>query len=123
MASKERIAFYKSKLWNQVKNSVWLKQYCLCAYCNRPVYVDGISEWIPKEQRLKGIVHHIEHLHSNNLDDDSIAIDENNLIGLCIDCHNEIHHLDKANRNNYSFDENGNLVPKEVKGGCKAHIV
>lgn len=112
MASKERIAFYKSKLWNQVKNSVWLKQHCLCAICGKPCYVDGISEWIPKEQRLKGIVHHIEHLHSNNLDDDSIAIDENNLIGLCIDCHNQEHFKSNSTRNNVMFDEDGNLIKK-----------
>ena len=79
MVSSQRLSFYKSKLWKQVKNNVWLKQYCLCAECNRPVYVDGITDWIPKEKRLKGIVHHKEHFSGSSI------------------------------RNDYLFDENGNI--------------
>jgi len=112
MVSSQRLSFYKSKLWKQVKNNVWLKQYCLCAECNRPVYVDGITDWIPKDKRLKGIVHHKEHLHSYNLNDDNIAINEDNLVGLCIDCHNKEHFSGSSTRNDYLFDDNGNLIKK-----------
>lgn len=112
MVSSQRLSFYKSKLWKQVKNNVWLKQYCLCAECNRPVYVDGITDWIPKEKRLKGIVHHKEYLHSYNLNDDDIAINEDNLVGLCVECHNHIHGKDNATRKEVKFDDYGNLIKK-----------
>ena len=107
-----RTAFYKSKAWNQVKNTIWLKQNLLCANCNRPVYVDGLSNWIPKENRIKGIVHHKIHLDDDNVYDDTIALDEDNLVGLCIDCHNSIHNPITSVRDGYEFDEYGNLIKR-----------
>ena len=107
-----RQTFYKSKLWKDVKKGIWLKQNLLCANCNRPVYVDGLSNWIPKENRIKGIVHHKIHLDDMNVYDDTIALDENNLVGLCIDCHNSIHNPIASVRDEYEFDEYGNLIKK-----------
>lgn len=101
---------YKSKAWKRVRLSVCLRQGCLCARCSRPVYVDGISQWIPKEKRLKGIVHHKEYLTNDNYTDDSVAYNDENLELLCIDCHNREHNL-KALRKDVTFDENGDLVP------------
>ena len=102
--------FYDSKAWNQVRKNVWLKQYCLCANCNRPVYVRGLTDYIPKENRVKGIVHHKEHLNNDNVYDDNITLNEDNLIGLCVTCHNELHFTTEALRDGYKFDENGNLI-------------
>lgn len=102
--------FYQSKLWKRCKKEVWLKQNLLCAKCNKPVYVDGISEWIPKEKRRTGIVHHIEHLNDINVYDENVSINIDNLIGLCKDCHEKEHHTDISTRNGYSFDEYGNLI-------------
>jgi len=104
--------FYNSKAWKQVRKSIWLKQNLLCNRCHKPVYVDGISEYIPKEYRRTGIVHHKIYLDNNNVYDDSIALDENNLEGICKDCHEKEHHQDIANRIDYEFDELGNLVKK-----------
>ena len=108
-----RRKFYNSKLWKQVKNNVWLKQNLLCNRCGKPVYVDGISEYIPKEDRIIGIVHHKEYLTEANLEDDLVAINEDNLEGLCIDCHNDIHKSSKGLRKEYKFDEYGNIVKRE----------
>ena len=105
-------SFYKSKAWNNVKNNVWLKQNLLCAKCNRPVYVSGISDYIPKENRIKGIVHHKIHLDGINVYDDTIALNEDNLEGLCIDCHNSIHNPITSTRDEYEFDEEGNLIKR-----------
>lgn len=105
-----RADFYHSKAWKQVRKNVWLKQNCLCAICNKPVYVDGISEYIEKGSRRIGIVHHKEHLNDTNLYDDSITLDENNLVGVCKECHEKIHHIDVVTRAEYQFDENGGLV-------------
>ena len=52
----DRYKFYKSKAWKQAKNEIWYRQNLLCNRCHRPVYVDGLSMYVPKEKRLKGIV-------------------------------------------------------------------
>ena len=105
-------SFYKSKAWNQVRLNVWRKQYCLCNRCNKPVYVRGLSDWIPKEKRVKGIVHHKTYLNATNVYDDNIALNEENLEGLCIDCHNKEHDSKGILRDGYLFDDNGNLIKK-----------
>lgn len=105
--------FYDSKAWKQVRRNIWLKQHCLCALCNRPVYVKGITDYIPIDKRLKGIVHHIEHLDNINVLDDNVSLNEDNLIGVCIECHNTIHFNDGMLRDEYVFDENGNIVPND----------
>lgn len=102
--------FYNSKAWKTVRKNVWLKQNCLCARCYKPVYVDGISEWIPKDQRRTGIVHHIEYLNDTNIEDDNITLNEDNLIGICKECHEKEHHQDIATRKGYEFDSYGNLI-------------
>ena len=112
MSKGTRSAFYKSKVWNDVRKTIWLKQNLLCAICNKPVYVDGLSEYIPKGNRRTGIVHHKEFLNELNIYDDNITINEDNLIGVCKECHEEIHHQDIAKRNDVMFDENGNLIKR-----------
>lgn len=101
---------YKSKAWKETRRIIWIKQACLCNRCKRPVYVDGLTEWIPKEKRLIGIVHHKEYLTDINYTDPDIALNENNLEGICIDCHNQ-EHLNKIPiRKGLWFDEYGNLT-------------
>ena len=107
-----RYEFYQSKAWKQVRKNIWLKQNCLCARCHRPVYVNGISNYIPKEDRLKGIVHHKIYLDNNNVYDDNITLNEDNLEGLCIDCHNQEHFTSLVTRSDVMFDEEGNLIAK-----------
>ena len=105
--------FYNSKLWKQVRQSVWIKQNLLCAICGKPVYVDGISEYLPKEQRRTGIVHHKIWLDNNNIEDDNITINEDNLIGVCKWCHEHICHANLPTRKEVTFDEEGNLIKRE----------
>ena len=105
--------FYNSKLWKQVRKNIWIKQNLLCANCYKPVYVDGISDYIPKEKRRTGIVHHKIWLDETNINDDNITIDEKNLIGVCKECHENIHHADMSCRKDVMFDEEGNLIPRQ----------
>lgn len=105
-----REEFYQTKLWKNIRKTIWLKQSCLCARCNRAVYVSGISTYIPKEKRLKGIVHHIQYLTDENFNDINIALNEDNLEGICIDCHNREHFNKGCTRNDVMFDEDGNLI-------------
>lgn len=114
-----RQTFYHSKAWNTVRKTIWLKQNLLCNRCHKPVYVDGISEWIPKEKRRTGIVHHKIYLNNSNIYDDNITINEDNLEGICKECHEEEHHQDIANRKNYMFDDDGNIIPKDTAQGYK----
>lgn len=104
---------YKSKAWEEIRRYIWIKQHCLCNRCGRPVYIAGISEEIPKGKRIKGIVHHKIHLTESNYQLDSIAYDEANLEGLCIECHNKHHFHNPAIRQDLKFDEMGNLI-KEI---------
>ncbi len=107
-----RKKFYNSKAWKTTKNTIWLKQNLLCNRCHMPVYVDGLSDYLPKGKRRTGIVHHKIYLDNFNVYDDSIALDENNLEGICKECHEKEHHQDQVTRINYDFDENGNLIQK-----------
>ena len=105
-----RRQFYNSKLWKNVKTEIWLRQNCLCDICHKPVYVDGISKWIPQRERRTGIVHHKEHLTEINIYDENISINPDNLVGVCKDCHEQLHHSDQVTRKGYTFDDDGNLV-------------
>lgn len=105
--------FYQSKAWKQVRKNVWIKQNLLCGICGKPVYVDGLSDYLPKEKRRTGIVHHKIWLDNNNIDDDNITLNEDNLIGVCLDCHNTIHNASPATRKEVVFDEQGNLIKRE----------
>lgn len=105
--------FYNSKAWKTVRKNVWIKQQLLCNRCYKPVYVDGISKYIPKEQRRTGIVHHIKYLNDTNVNDDSVALDMNNLEGICKECHEKEHHKDTVTRNEVMFDKDGNLIKRD----------
>lgn len=107
------IKFYKSKAWNDVRKIIWLKQNLLCNRCHKPVYVDGISEYIPKDKRVKGIVHHKEYISDSNINDINITLNQDNLEGLCIDCHNKEHITTQSTRQEYKFDELGNLIKRD----------
>ena len=102
--------FYNSKAWKQVKNNIWIKQHLLCNRCHKPVYVNGLSDYLPKEKRRTGIVHHKIYLDNENVYDDAIALNENNLEGICKECHELEHHQDQVTRSEYTFDEQGNLI-------------
>ena len=68
--------FYNSKAWKTARKNIWIKQNLLCSRCHKPVYVDGLSEWIPKDKRRIGIVHHKEYLDNTNVYDDNIKLNE-----------------------------------------------
>lgn len=107
---------YRSKAWQRNRVAFALSRYCICERCNRPVYVSGITDYIPKENRLRYVVHHKEYLNEGNYTNDKVAYDWNNLELLCIDCHNEEHKKQSATRDGLMFDEFGNLIKcKEVR--------
>ena len=94
-------SFYNSKEWEQTRNYVLKRDRYLCR-CGNPA-----TE-----------VHHIKHLSPENINDVSIALNPENLISLCRDCHFEEHKGEHGKGreikedNPYEFDENGMLIPK-----------
>lgn len=104
-----RDKFYQSKAWRNTSKQYALSKYCLCEKCNRPVYVDGITPYLPKEKRLKYVVHHKIHLTESNYKDDNISLNWDNLQLLCIDCHNAEHGYSPV-RDGLRFDSEGNII-------------
>jgi 5-methylcytosine-specific restriction endonuclease McrA len=97
--------FYNSKEWKSVREYCLKRDNLLCQMCGNPA-----------EE-----VHHKVHLTPQNITNMEIALNPNNLISLCGDCHKGIHLGDKitglkARGNNsccadeYEFDENGQLI-------------
>ena len=60
------------------------------------------------------IVHHKEHLTPENINTPEIALGENNLELLCRDCHALAHASDLPTDRGLMFDEEGNLVEREL---------
>ena len=98
--------FYKSKQWEQVRQVALMRDKFLCQRCGRPAE----------------IVHHKTRLSPENVNDPSISLNLKNLESLCSDCHFEEHRGEHCRgrineeKNPYTFDENGLLIPKKSEG-------
>ena len=91
--------FYKSKEWVKLAQYIRIKYYYTCQMCGR-----------------RGTyVHHKIWLTNENVNNPDIALNEDNLTLLCLDCHNEIHHGTSAIRKDVMFDESGQLKKKPIK--------
>lgn len=110
IGNSSRKKVYKSKLWKKTRIAYAQSKYCLCEKCGHPVYISGATDYVPKEKRTKGIVHHKTYLTDINYTDDNIAYNWDNLELLCIDCHNKEHFSTESLRDGYKFDEYGNLT-------------
>lgn len=89
---------YKSKRWQKLRRQK-LIQNPMCERCaKKGIYVPAY------------IVHHKEYITEQNYEDDNIFFNINNLESLCKQCHNTEHFADKVE---YKFDENGDLIKNE----------
>ena len=105
--------FYQSKAWKENRRTYAISRNCICERCGRAVYVSGVSdESIPKEHRLRYVVHHKQYLNESNYTQDEVAMEWKQLELLCIDCHNEEHFKEDSTRKGLMFDDMGNLIPK-----------
>lgn len=107
-----RLDFYNSKAWKQNRVAYAISKHCLCERCGRAVYVSGVNDVLPKEKRIRYIVHHKQYLNESNFTDDELSLDWNNLELLCIDCHNN-EHYQQATRSDVRFTDDGQLVKVE----------
>lgn len=91
--------FYNSAAWKKCKASYIKSVHGLCERCERPGY----------------IVHHKKYLTRNNIQDPNIALNQDNLEYLCLDCHNAEHDFERkkneSTKKGYKFNERGELVP------------
>lgn len=105
MAREFSKAFYNSVEWQRVRSYCLLRDHHECQLCGAPA-----------EE-----VHHIVHLKPSNIYDAKIALNPDNLISLCKDCHFAQHTQDKAAGNKartqkdccgegLMFDEDGMLI-------------
>jgi 5-methylcytosine-specific restriction endonuclease McrA len=92
------LRFYNSSKWRRFQKYIRTKRYGICETC-------GNAGWE---------VHHIVPLTLNNVDDDEIAIGEDNVQLLCTSCHNAKREEESHVRQDVTFDANGNLVKKDT---------
>ena len=83
--------FYSSKQWQQVRKSVLYRDNYVCKICGRPA----------------SIVHHINFLNPDNINNPDISLNPDNLVSVCIDCHNRIHNT-TDDRRIILYDDDGN---------------
>ena len=88
--------FYKSKQWQNTRN----------AYVR---YIGGLCEECYKKGKIVPVeeVHHIIPLTAENINDPNITVNWDNLIGLCRECHRQMH---SGRERRYSVDEFGRVT-------------
>lgn len=96
-SSKKRDRFYHSTAWAKAKQAKKMQARGICERCGKAGYE----------------VHHKIPLTDENVDDPNISLNLENLELLCTACHNAARDEEeraKGKRNDYYFDEKGNMV-------------
>ena len=94
--------FYNSTRWRKCAKAFAESKLFICERCHNQ---------FPKRdgRRQRWIVHHKEPLTPDNIHDDLIAYGWDNLMFLCIECHNAVHGRSSSGRR-MQWDDDGNLV-------------
>lgn len=93
-------AFYNARRWRKISKAYALTQHNLCEQCLKHGKV-----------RPYDIVHHKKHLNELTMNDYEIAYGFNNLMCVCIECHNAIHNnIKEVVREGLTFNSNGDLI-------------
>ena len=88
--------FYSSKAWQKTRAAYARSVGGLCENCmKKGIYTPG------------EIVHHIEHITPDNIENPEVTMNWDNLMLLCRDCHAQMH--DRRKRR-YKLDELGRVV-------------
>lgn len=86
--------FYKSKAWVKTRNYYMESVNHICEKCGEPA----------------SIVHHIIWLDGYNVHDSNISLNEDNLMAVCLQCHNVIHYGSDPVREGLMFTADGQLI-------------
>lgn len=93
--------FYKSKQWQNCRNTYLKSVGGLCENClKKGIYRPAVD------------VHHIEHVTPENITNPEVTLNWGNLIALCRECHMEIHY---GRGRRYTVDEMGRTLPIEKR--------
>ena len=93
-----QIQFYGSIAWQNLREAVKKERGGLCERCRKKgIYKAGI------------VVHHIRELDAANINDPAIALNPENLMLLCVECHAEIH---QKHPRRYVIGEDGKVICK-----------
>lgn len=88
--------FYKSAAWKRVRDAAIRRDAYLCVDCMKK------NKLMPAEE-----VHHIIELTPDNIHDPKIALNLDNLVSLCKECHAARH---GARERRYTLDEFGHVT-------------
>ena len=83
---------YNSKQWKRTREAYTLSKFGICERCGTPNAKQ---------------VHHKKYLTPENINNPDITLSFDNLELLCDVCHQKEHFAEKQE---YSFDENGDLI-------------
>ena len=91
---------YHTSEWERVRQAAWARDHGMCVEC----YTRG--RVTPAE-----LVHHINEITPENIDDPGVAYNLDNLECVCRECHSRLHGWTKpCTREGMAFDVNGNLI-------------
>ena len=88
--------FYKTTTWQRCRAYIMSRDQGLCQDCLKSGRITAAEE-----------VHHIVELTPENVTDPDVALNENNLISLCRECHRSRH---GARHRRYKLDELGRVL-------------
>lgn len=91
MTEKDIKQFYNSKRWKIKRNDILKRDHYECQDCLKRIKdaaINGVQlAAVERKIRCAQEVHHIKELREHP----ELALDDNNLISLCIECHNIRH--------------------------------
>lgn len=76
--TKNRIAVYKSKRWQNIRQAVIARDKDICYFCGKLIL-------------KRRTIHHLQELNEDNWQDEEIAYNIDNLVECHDDCHNIWH--------------------------------
>lgn len=82
---------YKLQLWRRKRATILKRDNYECQHCKKKVWLRQIVKATH--------VHHIKELR----DYPELALDDDNLISLCFNCHEEVHDRNEKNRKQPKF--------------------
>ena len=86
--------FYGGKAWKTTQAAYMMSQHYICERCGS----------------LARIVHHIKRITPQNINDPDVTLNWDNLMALCIDCHNNEHMGGSVIAEGLRFDKDGNIT-------------
>jgi 5-methylcytosine-specific restriction endonuclease McrA len=110
MAQEFAKKLYNSKAWQECRASYVASCYGVCEVCKlKGIITPGV------------ILHHKKPLTPANINDVDVSLNHDNLIFMCIQCHNITHDENTGVIKRGLMFKDGDVVPREGKSGNKIY--